>query len=466
MKEKIDFTEVEISFDETHHLYRGKPLYAKRFKKVMSFHPPGVAAVEDETGAYHIDLSGNPIYKERYIKVYGYYEGIATVVDDKGYFHIDLNGKPIHNKRFAWAGNFQEGRCVIRDFDGLYYHIKRNGELAYSERYRYVGDFKYGIAVVYDYNGLATHIDKNGNKIHGKYYLELGVYHKGYAIARDHEGYFHIDKKGEELYPERFKWVENFYNDYALCKNKMDELVIIDYNGNIVHKISPDDKIESVDSSTIIKLKNEIVRFAHLIYEKGYNNGIDGNISVRLSKDKLLMTGSGSAMGFLAVEDIVITDLDGNLIRGTKKPTSEYRLHTWIYKHRSDVSAVIHVHAPFATACSIANIDLIKMYTTIAPIPTTKYAMPSSQEGPERIKEYIDKYDWFILPRHGVVTVGRTLKDAFFRLESVEKVAKIVLMAKSASEKIESLPKREVEKLLKFYGLEHQIEDVIGGDDN
>jgi len=110
--------DINISFDETYHLHNGKPLYKKRFRKVMSFHPPGVAAVEDDSGAYHINLKGEAIYPQRYRKTYGFYENIATVVDDEGYFHIDTAGKPIHDRRFDWAGNFQEKRCVIRDFDG------------------------------------------------------------------------------------------------------------------------------------------------------------------------------------------------------------------------------------------------------------------------------------------------------------------------------------------------------------
>ncbi len=455
---EINLSDISLSFDETYHVYNGLPLYAKRFKKVMSFHPPGIAAVEDDEGAYHINLSGEPIYSQRYLRTYGFYEGIATVVDNKGYFHIDVNGKSIHNYRFAWAGNFQEGRCVVRNFEGQYFHIRRDGTPAYSETYRYVGDFKYGIAVAYT-NEYAIHIDKNGKKIHNKKFEELGVFHKGFAIAKDENGYFHVDKNGRMLYTERFAWVENFYNDFAFAKTKSGKLVIINTDGAIVHKISQDSKLENIKI-----LKKEIINFAKLIYEKGYNSGIDGNISIKLSDNELLMTASGSAMYFLTNEDIVITDLDGNLISGNKKPTSEYRLHTWIYKHRPDVFAVIHVHAPYATACSIAGLNLMKMYTTIAPIPTTKYAMPSSEEGPQRIMEYIDKYDWFILPRHGVVTVGKTLKDAFFRLESIEKVAKIVSIAKAANKNITYLDEKEVRKLLKFYGLEHQIEDVLKND--
>jgi len=262
MSKKINLSEIELSFDETYHIYKGSPLYNKRFKKVMSFHHPGIAAVYDDTGAYHIDIEGNPIYKERYEKVYGFYEGIATVSDNEGYFHIDTEGKKIHNKKFEWSGNFQEGRCVVRDFNDNYFHIKPDGERAYKENYRYVGDFKYGIAVVYLKDGYATHIDKNGNFIHGKKFIELDVYHKGYAIARDEFGYFHIDKKGNSLYRERYEWVEPFYNDYALMRDFVGVMKVIDEKGNTVKEILPENTEVNIKRNFKV-LSNKLVGYWH-----------------------------------------------------------------------------------------------------------------------------------------------------------------------------------------------------------
>ncbi len=236
--EKISLWEIEISPDGTHHIYRGKPLYKKRFLHVMSYHPPGVAPVQDETGAYHIDLNGNPIYHERYLKTYGYYEGIATVVDEDGYTHIDLKGRPVHGKHYAWAGNFQNGRCVVRDWDGSYYHIGRDGEPAYPERYAYAGDYRHGVAVVYDHNGYAYHIDKYGRRIHGGIFHELYPYHKGAAVARDNRGYFHIDMEGRPLYDRRFRLVEDYYNDNALAWTVDGRMMIIDRKGRIVHEVT------------------------------------------------------------------------------------------------------------------------------------------------------------------------------------------------------------------------------------
>jgi len=237
MRESINLEEIYISEDETHHVYKGKPLYKKRFLKVLSFHPPGVAAVMDETGWYHISLRGNPLYNKRFRRTFGFYEGRAAVEDETGWYHINLKGEPAYPQRYAWVGNFQEGRAPVRDFDGRYFHIDKNGRPVYREKYRYCGDFKYGTAVVYCDDGYARHIDRNGKFIHDKKYIELHPYHKGFAIAKDEEGCFHIDKNGEPIYDERYKWVEPFYNGYALVKTKDGKMGIIDESGRWIHTI-------------------------------------------------------------------------------------------------------------------------------------------------------------------------------------------------------------------------------------
>ncbi len=236
-KSDINLEKIELSSDETHHIYNGRNLYEKTFTSVMSFHSPGIAAVKDEFGAYHIDLNGNSIYQQRFIKTFGFYGGIAAVVDESGWFHINTNGEPQYKERYEWVGNFQEELCPVRNKNGCYSHIKKNGSLLYDKNYKYVGDFKYGVAVVYDYNGYAQHIDKSGALLHQKSFNELGVFHKGYATAKDNQGAFHINKSGEQLYEDRYKWVEPFYNGSAFVCKKNDEKLIIDEQGRITQEI-------------------------------------------------------------------------------------------------------------------------------------------------------------------------------------------------------------------------------------
>ncbi len=236
-----------ISSDGTHHIKDGKPMYEKRFEDVQSFHEPGIAAVKDDSGAYHIDMKGVPVYEKRFKRTFGFYEGFAAVEDETGWYHIKEDGFELYYERYRWVGNFQEGRCPVRDISGDYYHIDTEGKPVYDERYQYVGDYRYGVAVVYDEDG-AKHIDKDGNEIHTQRYRTLGKYHKGFATARDEEGALHVDEDGKPIYDRRFRNVEPFYNGQAFAETKDRKLVVVNENGKILqHVISFDRRKELMD---------------------------------------------------------------------------------------------------------------------------------------------------------------------------------------------------------------------------
>jgi len=228
---QISISNISISTDGTHHVFKGSPLYERRFSMVMSFHEPGIAAVQDDSGAFYIDKLGRSIFGRTYMKAFGFYQGIAAGSDRTGWYHIDLNGNPAYETRFHWVGNFQEGLSTVRDDKDRYFHIHQDGSRAYSESYVYVGDFKYGIAVVYDDEGFAHHVKRDGAKFHGQRYNELGVFHKGFAVAKDEKGYFHINHHGTAIYEARWLWCEPFYNGIALVKSPDGMLCLIDETG-------------------------------------------------------------------------------------------------------------------------------------------------------------------------------------------------------------------------------------------
>ena len=111
----MNLKKISIAKDQTHHLYQGKPLYFQKFIWVLKFHPPGLAPVVDESGAYHITLEGIPAYKQRYRRTFGYYYDCAAVVTNNGWTHIDPTGNFIYNERYSWVGNFQDSCCTVRD---------------------------------------------------------------------------------------------------------------------------------------------------------------------------------------------------------------------------------------------------------------------------------------------------------------------------------------------------------------
>ena len=223
-----------LNLCENGYLRDGAPCFNRTFHKAMSFHlPEGFAAVNDDTGAYHIDMDGVPLYPERYEETFGYYDGVATVRDQSGYLHINGNGKAMYGKRYRWSGNFQENRCVVQDENG-FFHIDSSFTPLYEERFNYAGDFRYGIAVVRK-GRTAFHIKDNGQPLHGNRFENTDVFHKGFAVAWDNHGAFHVDKEGTPIHNHRFKSAEPFYNGFALCKTHEDNWVRLMGNGHFTH---------------------------------------------------------------------------------------------------------------------------------------------------------------------------------------------------------------------------------------
>jgi L-fuculose-phosphate aldolase len=206
--------------------------------------------------------------------------------------------------------------------------------------------------------------------------------------------------------------------------------------------------------------REEIVRVCRLLHEKGYVVATDGNVSVRLSKNRILSTPSGFSKGFLSPEQLVVTDLEGKKIPSLEpasrdlKPTSELLMHLEAYRQRPDIGAVIHAHPPICVALSIAGISLAKcllpeVVVTLGLIPTAEYATPSSAEGPGAIRDLIANHDALIIQRHGTLTVGKDPFDAYLKLEKVEHLAHVTSILRQLGRET-PLPPAEVAKLLQM----------------
>lgn len=230
----MNWLEIEVSADNKHFLFKGKPVFGKQFTEVLKFHSPGLAPVRDESGSYHIDASGKPLYDERYSRTFGYYCNRAAVVQDNEWFHQTEDGRRAYANVFSWTGNFQENLCTVRDYKNKYYHIDLDGNSVYADTFIYCGDFKDGYACVKRANGLYVHIDINGRPLNQREFFDLGVFHKNYATAKDQNGWHHIDRNGYEIYRERHLAVEPFYNGFALVTRFDNKKYIIDEKGRNV----------------------------------------------------------------------------------------------------------------------------------------------------------------------------------------------------------------------------------------
>ena len=202
--------------------------------------------------------------------------------------------------------------------------------------------------------------------------------------------------------------------------------------------------------------RREIIAMGKLIYDKGYNSGKDGNISVRINDENFLITASGALLGFLREEDIILIDKDGTVIDGNtdKKPSSEITLHTGIYRERKDVNAVIHAHAPYCISLSMLDIDTEKDLYSVAygPVPITEIALPSTSESWEKIRPFVNKWSKAILKRHGAVSWGKNLMTSFVKLEEMETFAKCLVNA-MAVKKVNPVDALTKDKLFSLWGI-------------
>ena len=172
---------------------------------------------------------------------------------------------------------------------------------------------------------------------------------------------------------------------------------------------------------------------------RGLLAGRDGNVSVRLGPDRVLVTPSGLIKALLTPGDMVEVDFSGRKRRGRRNPTSELDLHLRILTHRPDVGAVVHAHPPAATGFAVAGEEipanlLPELIFLVGRVPIVPYGTPGTPELGDRVEPYLAEHDGLLLANHGAVTMGRTLDQAWIRMESLEHAARIVVAARTVGE--------------------------------
>jgi len=169
---------------------------------------------------------------------------------------------------------------------------------------------------------------------------------------------------------------------------------------------------------------------------RGLIAGQDGNLSVRLERDRALVTPSGAIKGLVQPGDMVEVDLQGRKRRGRGNPTSELDLHLRISNRRPDVGAVVHAHPPVATAFGVAGeglriLVLPELTQLCGEVPLVPYGTPGTPELADRLEPHLAGHDAWLLANHGAVTVGPTLDVAWIRMESLEHAARIIFAARA-----------------------------------
>lgn len=190
------------------------------------------------------------------------------------------------------------------------------------------------------------------------------------------------------------------------------------------------------------RLREAVVAMGARLYARGLVSANDGNLSVRLDGERVLITPRGRSKGDLRPEDLVVIDGAGRVVRagrGGAGPSSEWPMHLEAYRQRPEIGAVLHAHPPFTVALTVAGVPfpsevLPEVVLTVGRVPVARLAVPSSEDDALAIREWIRSHDAVLLPHHGVVVVGRTLEAAWVTLERIEYAAKVYLLSRVLGE--------------------------------
>ena len=177
----------------------------------------------------------------------------------------------------------------------------------------------------------------------------------------------------------------------------------------------------------------------------------DGNISARLDEKRVVITPTGVSKGFMTPEDLIVLDMEGKVVSGTKKPSSEMFMHLSVYKHRPDVMSVCHAHPPYATGFAVAGIPLDKcilpeVIIVLGGIPLVEYGTPGTEEFYRPVIRIVEKNDAFLLANHGTLTIGKDVFNAYYKTETLEHFAHIAFVAQQLGA-MNVLNKEQVQKL-------------------
>lgn len=191
------------------------------------------------------------------------------------------------------------------------------------------------------------------------------------------------------------------------------------------------------------------------MYASGFTPANNGNISVRISENEVLITPSGVSKGSLLPDTICKVNMKGDdiLPNGITK-SSETPTHLRIYMDRPDVNAVIHTHPPYATAFAVAKIPLDKpilpdVIFHFGDVPLVEYGMPTTEELADVVSKYDQKYNALLLENHGVLCYGENLIIALHKTERLEYYARTIFLSSKLSSSIE-LHENEVQKIVEM----------------
>jgi len=199
--------------------------------------------------------------------------------------------------------------------------------------------------------------------------------------------------------------------------------------------------------------KKSILDIGRRMYQNGFVASNDGNITCKVGENEIWATPTGVSKGFMTEGMLVKMDLDGRILEGTAKPSSEIKMHLRVYRENAEVCGVVHAHPLTATAFACAGISLeqpvlVEGILALGCVPLAHFALPGTNEVPDSVAPYCRDYNAVLLANHGALTWGASPIQAYYRMETVEYYAKIMLLCDYVIKRHADLSAGQVAKIV------------------
>ncbi len=200
--------------------------------------------------------------------------------------------------------------------------------------------------------------------------------------------------------------------------------------------------------------RGEVAYFMRRLHDRYLTTASGGNISYKINDEVIIITPSQMDKANLTADDIAVVGVDLVNYTPEKKVSMEYKMHIEIYKSRPDIKAIVHAHPPYATAFAAAgddiNISLCGEAVAICGIPVrTEYKTMGTEELARVNADAARDANTILMNNHGIITLGKTIFQAYDRIEVLENAAKMSIFTKIIGSQT-TIPKEDIEFLDDF----------------
>jgi len=214
-------------------------------------------------------------------------------------------------------------------------------------------------------------------------------------------------------------------------------------------------------SREALDIKNEICSVGRKLWLRGFVDGNGGNISYRIGEDEVICTPTLFSKFDMNPDDLCLIDLSGNQLAGRRRPTSEVQLHLEVYKNAPQAKAVVHCHAPYATACAICGrvppTSISSEFDVfIGSVALARYETPGTPEFAATVRPYVANHNAILLANHGVMCWADTPTHAEWYVENLETFCQTFMIARQFGAPYSRISPEKAEALKaarKKYGL-------------